>query len=348
MLTSVAQPKAKRDLLLEAILTLRARARCKTLDFACFPDEEASLMIQSGKQAHMLSDEADTNLIVNPMFRFQTGNELPGEVRRTLADRNVFRDRNPKAWVQHPGTGVWTAFSAGDELAQALSLLRPSLPAPSSLGSNLHHALVLADILVLREHEERQRSQWKHICHTAREQFQDNGYAVLRNIINPLYLSAMRKYYRALIASGRLPLGDPQTAQRYWLHSEVLGLFFHPQLAGLVSRIADEPVKPSYVYLAAYQPGSDLPRHVDREQCEFSISFLVDHQPDPGGPCGWPLFLENQRSTDTVSAVDLAVGDAVIYKGREVAHYRNELPNGHYSTLLLLHYVPSDFSGRLW
>jgi hypothetical protein len=158
----------------------------------------------------------------------------------------------------------------------------------------------------------------------------------------------LRQYYRALVAGGSLPLGDSRVPDRYRLHSEVIASFLHPQLAPLVSRIAGEPVKPSYVYFASYRPGASLPRHVDREQCEFSISLLADYLPDPDGPCGWPLFMEHPRSPDTVGAVDLSIGDAVLYRGRELLHYRYALPEEHQSTSLFLHYVREDFAGDLW
>jgi hypothetical protein len=104
-------------------------------------------------------------------------------------------------------------------------------------------------------------------------------------------------------------------------------------------------VEPSYVYFASYQPGAALPRHVDREQCEFSISLLVDYEPDPDGPSGWPLCLENPSAPEAGTAADLGVGDALVYRGRELIHYRDPLPAGHQSTSLFFHYVRPDYAG---
>jgi len=45
--------------------------------------------------------------------------------------------------------------------------------------------------------------------------------------------------------------------------------------------------------------------------------------------------------------VYLSNGDAVIYKGCELVHYRYPLADGCASTSLFMHYVPVDFGGDL-
>jgi hypothetical protein len=51
---------------------------------------------------------------------------------------------------------------------------------------------------------------------------------------------------------------------------------------------------------------------------------------------------------EVIVPADLAVGDGAFYRGREVFHYRDALPEGHQATLLFLNYVREDFAGRLW
>ncbi len=79
--------------------------------------------------------------------------------------------------------------------------------------------------------------------------------------------SALRRYYRGLIRTRKIALGDDQTPRRYAAHNESVARSHH-QLAGAVTAIAGEPVKPSYVYVASYQSGAELEKHTDREQCE--------------------------------------------------------------------------------
>jgi hypothetical protein len=120
--------------------------------------------------------------------------------------------------------------------------------------------------------------------------------------------------------------------------------FFHLQLTEAVSQLVGEAVKPSYVYFASYQGGAELKRHTDREQCEFSLTFCLDYAPEPAGATPWPLHLDTPRSRVTVQQ---ALGDALLYRGRELPHYRDRLPDGHTSTSIFFHYVCADFRGSL-
>ena len=85
---------------------------------------------------------------------------------------------------------------------------------------------------------------------------------------------------------------------------------------------------------------------MDRAQCEFSISFLVDYAPEPDDVSPWPLHMRNKTATDS-TALYQAIGDAVFYKGCEVIHYREALPENHSSTSIFFHFVPENFAGDL-
>jgi hypothetical protein len=337
-----------RNALNRALFLRRARAHCRTLAFSCFLDEQPSDLVSPGARHGLRSAAAGAALVVNESFRYQPGSDPPDEIRDRAISLDAFLRGYPLAWVEHPGTGVWLPFWARGEVAEVLGSLRAGAPAPTRMAPEVREALVMASVLCAPGDAAAQQASWESIWKTAQEQVETNRYAIVRDLIHPLQLGAMRRYYRALVAEGNLPVGDNQVADRYGLHSELIGSFLHPQLASVVRRIFGEPVKPSYVFFACYQPGSALPRHTDREQCEFSISLLVDYTPDSDGSCGWPLFLEDPRAPGAVVPVDLGVGHAVFYRGRELLHYRDPLPEGHQSTSLFFHYVREDFSGDLW
>jgi hypothetical protein len=120
--------------------------------------------------------------------------------------------------------------------------------------------------------------------------------------------------------------------------------YFHHQLNSLVSQLAGQPLKPSYVYVASYQEAAILKKHVDREQCEFSVSLCIDYSPEPGLATPWPLRLHPSGATVEVYQ---ALGDGLFYRGREIAHSRGVLPAGQSSTSMFFHFVPRDFDGPL-
>jgi len=175
-------------------------------------------------------------------------------------------------------------------------------------------------------------------------QFKDKGYAPVGQMIHPFHISALRRYYRYLIRTGGLPLGDAQSSRRYVAHNESVARFFHHQLASTVSAIVGEPVKPSYVYLASYQGGAQLEKHTDREQCEFSVTLCLDYSPEPRRETPWPIHLHTTSGRVTVFQ---AIGDGLVYRGRELPHARDPLPPDHTSTSIFFHYVRENFSGSL-
>jgi hypothetical protein len=111
-----------------------------------------------------------------------------------------------------------------------------------------------------------------------------------------------------------------------------------------MSAVAGEPVKPSYVYLASYLSGAELKKHVDREQCEFSITLCLDFSPEPDLATPWPICLQTPTSTVTVYQ---ALGDGLAYRGTRLPHYRSKLGEGQTSTSIFFHYVGADFGGSL-
>lgn len=325
---------------------LRAWVLAARHKFSCFLTERPAELVP-----RTLFDvpvgAAEIELIVNPSFRYQPGNDVPEEIGQLALPMQGCLRGYPIAWISDPRAGVWIPFWARDEYADALPSLRPAQPPPTGLSAAVHQALSLAEILVPPDYEATWRVRQERTIESARSQLRTAGYLTMCDLIHPLQLGALRRHYRALLAAGDVPKGD-WIEHRYGLHSEMMATFLHLQLRGLVSQIACEPVKPSFVYFASYREGAELPRHTDRPQCELSISLLIDYSPIHDGPCGWPLYLEHAERSEAPLAADLGIGDAAVYRGREVFHYRHALPEGHEATLLFLNYVREDFAGRLW
>jgi hypothetical protein len=139
-------------------------------------------------------------------------------------------------------------------------------------------------------------------------------------------------------------LGDDQSARRYVAHNETVARFFHQQITNAVITVVGEPIKPSYVYFASYLSGAELKKHIDREQCEFSVTLCLDFSPEPELATSWPIRVDTPEGS---TAVYQALGDSLVYRGTKVPHYRSVLPEGRTSTSIFFHYVPAGFSGSL-
>ena len=94
---------------------------------------------------------------------------------------------------------------------------------------------------------------------------------------------------------------------------------------------------PTYSYARIYKKGDVLERHKDRYSCEVSMTMNLGGDP-------WPIYLEPSGETDKEGVkVDLEPGDALIYRGCEVEHWR-EAFEGENCAQVFLHY--NDASGE--
>jgi len=257
------------------------------------------------------------------------------------------------ALALHPGALAWltdarhgvTAPLWRDTVDALLRSLKPG-QAPPGLDESSHRLLRRAGILVRRVDLARAAELRAAELLTASQAFRTNGHAIVPRLVPRAQLAALQRYYRALVDEGVLRYGDGQVERRHAVHNEAVSRMFLTALTPIVRAVVGEPVKPSYAYFASYREGAVLHNHRDREQCEFSISFLIDYAPAPDGPSPWPLWVRRERD-EVGLPLHQNVGDGIFYKGCELYHSRAALPDGHRSTHLFFHYVPAAFSGKL-
>jgi hypothetical protein len=276
---------------------------------------------------------------VNPTLAAEVGRDEAWSPHAS-AVRNLFPAR--RIWLEDPRTGQRVPFGRSSLVER---LLERGTGALASLDERDRRLLQLAGALVPGSARDA-AVRWSLEIDTARDAFSRDRYCAVRNVIPPLQLAALRLHYRSLLAKSCFAFGDAQVDRRYWRYQERIARFYHHLLVPITSRIAGRPVKPSYAYFASYVPGAVLERHIDREQCEVSISLLVDCSPEPEDVSGWPIFVESPSNPGRVVAIDQGPGDALFYKGCEVYHHRDALPEGRTSTSLFFHYVPEESTAR--
>jgi len=246
--------------------------------------------------------------------------------------------------VGDPVRGVESTFWPDEALAATIEGLRSGTVSSDQVAAGEAEVLVEAGILVGPDHAEAAAAFERRLA-VARASMLGTGYAALSGLFPERYVEAIRRYYREAIAEGLLRFGDAQTGRRYNAHNEALGMWLHARLAPLVQRVVTEPVRASYSYVAGYLSGADLPRHTDRAQCRFTLSYAVDFT-GPAGAAPWPFCLECPQDEAVVQCL-LEPGQAVLFRGCDLSHFRDPLPDGQTSTSLLFHFVPADFSGDL-
>ena len=96
-----------------------------------------------------------------------------------------------------------------------------------------------------------------------------------------------------------------------------------------VEKITGKKLLPTYSYWRMYTNLGTLPKYHDRESCEISVSFNIATKGED-----WPIYMDG-------NPVYTKPGDAVIYLGAKIKHYRKEF-KGDYSSQCFLHYVDKD------
>jgi len=92
---------------------------------------------------------------------------------------------------------------------------------------------------------------------------------------------------------------------------------------------------PTYSYSRLYTYNAELKNHLDRPSCEISVTVMF-------GSCGtdWPIYMGDKP-------VLLEPGDACIYLGCELNHYRKTF-TGDWHSQMFLHYVDKNGPNVEW
>jgi predicted 2-oxoglutarate/Fe(II)-dependent dioxygenase YbiX len=116
---------------------------------------------------------------------------------------------------------------------------------------------------------------------------------------------------------------------------------------------------PTYAYARWYEPGEILKIHRDRPSCEVSATLTLGFDGDV-----WPIFIGHPSGEPTsfrrvdeaknivhaknVSKISMGVGDAVLYRGCEMYHWRDEYSEGRWQAQVFLHYVDANGPHAEW
>ena len=86
---------------------------------------------------------------------------------------------------------------------------------------------------------------------------------------------------------------------------------------------------PTYAFWRMYTKYAVLEKHTDRPSCEISVTVHIDSDKTP-----WPIYIDG-------NAVETNPGDAVIYLGCELPHWRDAF-QGDWHAQTFLHYVDKN------
>jgi len=315
------------------------------VSFACDIDDPPLDLVPS-RARRSVADLDAPDLIAAATLRHLGTDGPTREMRGRLELPNRFRKDRSWIVIEDPQTGTPAFYSCGHDAAGAVDTLRPGEPAPPGLPPGIRQQLLEANVIHSRAAAAAAAELRDLARASARTALRESRYAVLPQVIAPLQVAAIRRYYRSLIREGLLPFDETEWHDRFYSFRDSITYFYQQQLTDLVATIAGERVKPSFSCFTSYYPGSVLPPHRDRAQCEYGISVLVDHSPEPKDVSPWPLYVQPPGST-AATPISIGLGDAIVYRGREVSHFRERLADADYCSYWFVFYVPETFDGPL-
>lgn len=146
------------------------------------------------------------------------------------------------------------------------------------------------------------------------------------------------KRYITKINSTDNYVGWDEKFNRYFVHNPKALQKYHILLEDLMSQHFGVKLKKSYCYLAMYGKDGRCHKHVDRVQCQYTFDYCVDFD------VAWPLFVEENGETHKFA---LEKNSALIYRGTENYHWREDRKEGAFCNMIFFHFVPEDFEGAL-
>lgn len=166
--------------------------------------------------------------------------------------------------------------------------------------------------------------------------YEEKGFELKKGFIPPFFAQYLRNYFDLLRRNDQIPnKGDGQVANSLGIYGDpafdTLMLMCLPSVEAVVGK----KLLPTYTYARIYFNGADLLPHLDRDECEHSVSLSL------GGTAEalWPLWFKKEEAEPEYAA--MYEGDAVIYSGNKVHHWRDRF-EGETQFQVFMHYVDAD------
>lgn len=163
---------------------------------------------------------------------------------------------------------------------------------------------------------------------------------MVKGIVTQPARSFLYDYALKTARHGQMRPGDEQTPGTPCSYADPFMESLLEMLVPKVEAITEMELYPTYSYFRVYKQGDVLKRHKDRPACEVSLTLSLGYKTEKV----WPIWLEVDG---TEKRCDLEPGDALLYRGIELPHWRDEF-GGEHAAQVFLHYVNRNGENRDW
>lgn len=161
------------------------------------------------------------------------------------------------------------------------------------------------------------------------DSFSKKGYRVIRNLISKKEAKEINDY---LNNRNDGSLCDPQSLGTPSFYEDQFLMKKQIKLLPEIEKHSDLKLFKTYNYARKYKKGDILRLHADRPACEISVTLDLGGDP-------WSIWILDKD--ENAIKVDLESGDALLYRGCDLLHWRGKF-EGNYHPQVFLHYVDQN------
>lgn len=165
--------------------------------------------------------------------------------------------------------------------------------------------------------------------------FEANGCVLVKGFIDPQGIDTISRYMEFALSQSKFKSGGDDPSSSYSVYADpLIETVLHNSLPHM-EEITGKSLYPTYSFSRVYMKGDELKPHVDRPSCEVSVTVHVATKGKE-----WPIWMK-VTGKEPVSFL-LEPGDAVVYKGCEVAHWREKAVDTEINVQFMMHYVDQN------
>lgn len=163
-------------------------------------------------------------------------------------------------------------------------------------------------------------------------------YVIVRQFINTDIANDLYQYTLQNLNNGNMTDDQVPGSPSFYQDEKMSQL--HQTIRGRVEDSLSMPLLPTFNYYRTYRNGAILRAHKDRRTCEIGVSLNLGQQGNL-----WPFWLLDAK--ENAESIVLAPGDAVIYRGSQLMHWRSELKDADYVSQAFFFFVHASKWGKL-
>lgn len=174
-------------------------------------------------------------------------------------------------------------------------------------------------------------------------EFKEKGYVHLKSFLHTDSCKELTKELKKLVDQKKT-IKDEQCPKSEAIHGTVTFDKLLEDLTPHFEQASGLKLFPTYSYARLYNTqGEELKNHRDRPACEISATLTLDFEGDV-----WPIFMGANEDKSNATEIKMEIGDAVMYRGCDIYHWREAYKEGKWQAQVFLHYVDQNGPHAEW